>query len=424
VDTIIQRATHALEVLDELGDPIGAAEAAAAVAGGMTNATGDTAGALALVDERLLAVEGLDGSEVAVKRLLESKVGALLRRGEPADDAAEDWLRMVELTGGSGVELVDGYVGLGIYYAFAGPQALSLLLFEAAASAAREGRDPIRLARALANLAGQAVPDDVARGARIGADAMDAARTSGSKRWSDLATVNYNSARLFLGDWDDVLTSFSDDDTSMDEGIRATFPMNVAAIALARGEPVLGTPWTSPTRDNQLILDLANAQARAAASPPLPCGELVVAAVRDQVGLTLLAQDLFLYLHIATETLLVAGDTEAMAELVAVVEAERSRMPRSVRGELRRLKALLATAQGDDAAAERLLRGAIDDVAAWGSPVLTARYGAELAGCLVRQGRPEEAEPYVTAARASYEGLGAQAWLRQLEAAELRPVTR
>ena len=56
------------------------------------------------------ATDLASGRAVAVKQLLGAKVSALLRRTEPADDAAEALLRMIELTGGSGLELVEGYV--------------------------------------------------------------------------------------------------------------------------------------------------------------------------------------------------------------------------------------------------------------------------------------------------------------------------
>ena len=65
---------------------------------------------------------------------------------------------------------------------------------------------------------------------------------------------------------------------------------------------------------------------------------------------------------------------------------------------------------------ETPLRAALDDARSWGSPVLAARCSGELGAFLVDQGRGEEAEPLLAAARAEYERLGADAWLRELEA--------
>ena len=55
------------------------------------------------------------------------------------------------------------------------------------------------------------------------------------------------------------------------------------------------------------------------------------------------------------------------------------------------------------------MRAALDDARSWGSPVLAARCQAELGTFLVGQGRAEEAEPYLAAARTEYERLGAVA---------------
>ena len=83
---------------------------------------------------------------------------------------------------------------------------------------------------------------------------------------------------------------------------------------------------------------------------------------------------------------------------------------------LHRLRANLALARGELDQVETSLRAALDDARSWGSPVLAARCSGELGRFLVDQGRGEEAEPLLAAARAEYERLGAQAWLRELEA--------
>jgi class 3 adenylate cyclase len=412
-----QHATHALDVLDALGDPVLAAEAAAAVAQGLTNTVGDTDAALALIDERMAAIEGLDGADLALKQLLGARLSALLRRGEPGDDTAEELLRLLERTEGAPIERVEGYVGLAIHYSVVGPQSLALLLFEAAATEAREARDPLRLARVLANLCGQALPDDLDKSARIGADAMAAAMSAGSARWFDLALANLNTAQLFVGDWDDLLASLAETEPSEDAALQATRLLVVSAIALARGEPASAPDVTSGSREVQLILDLVAAQAASASPPVDPLGPLVTAAIRDQISITLLVQDLFLLLHVAIEAVIAPGDVTGMQGLVDFVEAERTRMPVSVRAQVQRLRGHLAMSVGDDELAEACMRAAVDDARAWGSSVLEARCQGELGGVLVRQGRDAEAEPYLAAARATYERLGAVAWLRGLPVA-------
>ena len=77
-------------VLDEVGDVVAAALAAASVSQGITNTSGDTDEALELADERMRAIEGVDGAELALKRLWEATGAALQRRGDPAAGAASD----------------------------------------------------------------------------------------------------------------------------------------------------------------------------------------------------------------------------------------------------------------------------------------------------------------------------------------------
>jgi class 3 adenylate cyclase len=417
LDAAYRRSSHAMEVLDDLGDQVHAAQAAAGAAAGLTNALGETEAALRLIDERLAAVERLDGSEVAVKRLLESKVTTLIRRGEPADDAAEALLRMVEQTDSPGYELLDAYVGLAIHYAVIGPQALSLLLFEAAASGARENRDPLRLARALANLCGQSLSDDLARSARFGAEAVDAARTAGSKRWLDLALSNHNTVQLFAGDWDDLLASSVGEEPSEDEPLEAMRNVVRSLVAIARDQPVAEPSGSSANRDAQLVIDLGTAVVASAVGDRDRVALLVGPAVRDQIGLSRLVQDVCLVLHVALESLVQVRASEAMAEVVALVEAERTWMPVAVRSVLRRLLAHLAADRGEDEAAAELWRASIEDALAWGSPVLAARGQGELAVCLLRLGRDDDAATYLASARATYERLGAAGWLRELAAA-------
>ena len=64
-----------------------------------------------------------------------------------------------------------------------------------------------------------------------------------------------------------------------------------------------------------------------------------------------------------------------------------------------------------------LLHEGMDLAREWGSRVLVAQCEADLGTWLVQQGRPEEAAPYLTSARATYESLGAARWLQDLDRA-------
>ena len=157
---------------------------------------------------------------MALKSLLEAKVSALIRRGDPADEAAEEMLRLIERTGGhSRSSSRTATSGLAIHYAFVGPQ-----IAGAAALRRRRRRWParpatrLRLARVLANLCGQALTEDLDRSVRVGIEAVEAAQDRRLGRWADLALANLTSARLFTGDWDELLASVWDADPERGRG--------------------------------------------------------------------------------------------------------------------------------------------------------------------------------------------------------------
>ena len=141
-------------------------------------------------------------------------------------------------------------------------------------------------------------------------------------------------------------------------------------IAMARGESVSPPSLSAPQRDVELLLDVVTAQADATSGRADRVRPLVTSAIRDQIALTALVQDMFLFLYAASEALLAVGDDQGIAELVELLSEDRSRMPVSVRAQLHRLRAHLAVRNGDEAAAERHLRSALDDAETWGSPVM------------------------------------------------------
>ena len=66
---------------------------------------------------------------------------------------------------------------------------------------------------------------------------------------------------------------------------------------------------------------------------------------------------------------------------------------------------------------ESLYTAAMREYDAWGSPVFLARAQAAYGVWLTQRGRADEAEPVLAAARSAYAGLGATAWLEELEQA-------
>jgi hypothetical protein len=109
-----------------------------------------------------------------------------------------------------------------------------------------------------------------------------------------------------------------------------------------------------------------------------------------------------------------AGLLEQAQEQVAhVADARDGLLSPGLAAQMLRLEGLLKQARGGDP--ERELRQAVVALGDFGLVPDLARTQHVLAGWLVDQGRTEEAAPFAAAARATYERLGATAWLAELE---------
>ena len=118
------------------------------------------------------------------------------------------------------------------------------------------------------------------------------------------------------------------------------------------------------------------------------------------------------------EAALAGGRTDRAAEAVAVVEA----LPQGdtgplTRAQVVRFRALIAAAEGDARRAEDSFKIAAAAFREYGTPFHLACTQLERAEWLVTQGRDEEALPFVSEARETFERLRATPWLERLEAA-------
>jgi hypothetical protein len=104
-------------------------------------------------------------------------------------------------------------------------------------------------------------------------------------------------------------------------------------------------------------------------------------------------------------------------ELMAYVADEQdSGLLLSIRGQRKVLRATGAIRWGgDDADIEQDLVSGIADLDTYGALVWRAHAQEDLANHLVGQGRSEEAEPLLAAARTTYQSIGATRWLARLD---------
>ena len=121
----------------------------------------------------------------------------------------------------------------------------------------------------------------------------------------------------------------------------------------------------------------------------------------------------------AAEAALALGDAEALAELIAAVDAvPTGRSSHFLRAHSTRFRAHLADRAGESDGADRLFRGAIGLWREIAAPFHLAVVQLEHAEWLVSHARGDEAEPLLTEAREIFGRLEAAPWLEASEASE------
>jgi hypothetical protein len=124
----------------------------------------------------------------------------------------------------------------------------------------------------------------------------------------------------------------------------------------------------------------------------------------------------------AAEAALALGDTDKLAELVASVDAlPPGHGSHFLRAHSARFRAHLADRAGDAEGAHRLFRGAAGLYREIGTPLYLAIALLEHSEWLTREGRGDEATPFLSEARDIFERLEARPWLERVSQAGLLP---
>jgi hypothetical protein len=113
-----------------------------------------------------------------------------------------------------------------------------------------------------------------------------------------------------------------------------------------------------------------------------------------------------------------AGGDAVLDHLAEVLDGSGERPMAGAQAHRDLVEALRGARHGaPDEEVARHHESAIAGYDAWGSPVFAARARAAYGAWLSRHGRPDEAEPLLSAARTTYASLGATAWLSDLDVA-------
>lgn len=410
-------AQTALDLFDQLHDPIGAGLATAALS---RTAQGNIAEAIALAEARWQALDGVAGAERARFELARALTGA--------HDSLGDRESQVHY-GGQMVVLAEALrdseaiaialSGLGAGYATTGAHRAGVILLEGAAAIARDRDLPIALARVLVNLAAFLNAHDLNMALRYSEEAAEVARRAGLRPFVENAVANAALAHWCTGRLADVAEL-------MPEGLQATTPQIQIVwntfqvwLAEARGEPF---PPSAPddATDNLLHLawlgsaDLARAVATGDHGDMTRIAELVL---DSQLAASGLDDDFFVVWPPAVLAALEAHDLDLAERLLAPVsEALPGQRSPAVSAQWHRLLGLLAAARGHDPEfAETEMRAGIEGLSAYGAVGFHAQAQEELGRWLVTQGRDDEAQPLLDGARTTYIKIGAAGWLAELE---------
>jgi len=238
--------------------------------------------------------------------------------------------------------------------------------------------------------------------------------------WRDYTGANLMLGLLSAGCWDEL-----------DERLGADQPASVVArvvragvrgwLCVARGD-AFKVPWQTegaPESDDPsdrawiAFADALQAQTEERWDAAVERGTFAVDTMFELSGIS----DDFVHMWpVAVDVALLTGADDVLSRLLAVVDdaSSRLRVPLAVQAH-RALFGGLVARDVDPAAAEVLLRSAVDGYSTWGSPQFRARAEAEL-GLLQRSlGRDEEAQPLLDAGLGVLTEMRARTWLTQLE---------
>ena len=399
-------------------DPIGAGRAAAALS--HSTYRNNSAAAVAIAEPRWHGLDGVAGAERArfelARALRDAHVGLADIRIE-IQYAGEMLILAEALDDPEALATALGALGTG--YLSAGAHRGGVLLLESAAAIAREHDLPLPLVRALHNLAAFLNCRDLPIALGHAQQARDTARRAGLHTLAEATTSNMAISLWSLG----RLTEVAELST---QGLEATDPQARIASAhlrgLARRRPRRSPPPARPghrhrRREQPRLAGHRRPDRAVAADNQAEATRLAPLVLTHLLAASSLEDDFFLLWPPLVLAALRAGDLDLAERLLApVTTALPGQRSPAVAAQWHRLHGLLAAARGEDPElAETEMRAGIDALAAFGAVGFHAQAQEELARWLANEHRDEEAAPLLTAARATYDRIGANGWLSRLD---------
>jgi tetratricopeptide (TPR) repeat protein len=425
-DQAIEHAASATTGYDDLDDPVRAGVAAGVHAFSLVQLR-DAAGALAIGQPRWDSLVHAPDSELALLRLARPLAAAYTSRGDK--DQAEFFnkrrLFLAEAVD-SPDDLTAALVNLGTAYGLAGAPKAGLVMVRGAAGIDRERSRPANLANTLSNMTSMLFSRDVRQALDTGREGLEVARRSGVRSAIDFAGLNYALALWTVGHLRDAVTVLLQTaegatDVSIDIAGRVMWRW----LGDAMGElPPLPSNFDAEPPPFEDPSDLAwfgsLALASRAPDPPreLPANaEELLQHILDAGGLG----DDFVHLWPPlVSAALAAGDADLAERLTEPARVARPGVvPTLVLAHHHRFNALIGAARGvDPAEIERDFQAGLDGMLGFGAVGLAARVEEEYGRWLLTQHRQTEAALAFDHVRTVYTEIGAEGWLRVLEASQ------
>ncbi len=275
-------------------------------------------------------------------------------------------------------------------------------------TAARDEHRLNALALSLTNLLEATYPEELTQSGELADELITVRQHLGSRYRASVALANACWAWQLSGDWDRLTaetSAFLEDEEFSSVDTAVWLPRALAVVA--RGEAVELQDWPSSEDPSfQHFGELAQALSLAQQGDAAAAAECAADSARRAHAAEGVVEDLHAVWTIPVELQLAAGDVEAAEELFRLASPLVSDLPPALtRGQLPRLRGMVAAARGENPEAD--LREAEAALAAYAAPYLVARTRLELGRWLHGQGRPQESTPLLAQARETFVELRA-----------------
>jgi len=314
-------------------------------------------------------------------------------------------------------QLADSIGALGNAYMTGGAPLAGEVFQEAAARLAREHQLWQTLGLTLSNLASARLERDLEASAEASREALSVLARTGVRAATAVGQFNLVSALNGMGRWAELDALLPNTRELRESAFDQVTVYCATLAALDRGLPVPPVPENRPSSGDapaDRAWDLLESAALAvAAGDRVRACDVATRAAETLHGFSGTSDDFVWMFGLAGSLAAELGDESRLAALLGLVE-DPERLPWGTRAHYLRLRGLsVRDAEPDQV--EPLLREAADCFERWGSPLWRARTMADLGVWLDRQGLDEEARTALGAARSTYEELGANGLLAELD---------